>query len=98
MATILIIQLFGVPELLQQLPKLSRHLLQLIQLLLRDFPALHELFNFCFRVALKRLLKLPELLYHVLKLSHLAWHLPAAEGLKQGVSDRFLPPLPFSPV
>jgi hypothetical protein len=77
-ATILIVQLFGIPELLQQLPELPRHLLQLVQLLLRDFPALYQLLNLCFWITLKAVLELPELLYHVLELPHLPGHLSAA--------------------
>jgi len=72
-------------DLSKQLPEYPRRLLKLVQLLLRDFPALHKLFNLRFGVPLKTLLELLELLYYILKLPHLAGHLPAAESIKQWI-------------
>ena len=68
-----------------QLLKLSSHLLELVQLLLRDFPALHQLFDLCFWIPLKAVLELPEPLYHVLELPHRAGQLSASDRIKQWI-------------
>jgi hypothetical protein len=66
----------------QKSPELLRHFLKLVKLLLIDFPGLHQLHDLRFRVSLKTRLKLSEILYHLLKLSHLAAHAIPAELLK----------------
>lgn len=70
--------------------KLLRHLLYLIELLLRNFPALQEFLHLLLGVSLEVGLELLELLHHALELPHGAGHLPTTQGLEQGVSHNWV--------